>query len=442
MNSRVTNIFKPLLDTLLSTGFFSIAGSSIINRLLSFMSGIIVVRLLSKADYGIYSYAYNLLNIALLFNGIGFSSAFIQLCCEPGGRKRENSLELLGFTGGMGFDLILSVCIFLIATFLPENMPGTRQLLQLCALFPIPQFLYDMQSSALRAQLRNSEYAKANVINTAFVVAGTLLGAVAHGAIGLLIGRATGILISTGVVFYRFGVPVLFTSQGRADLGRERSLGKNERLDYVKIAISSALANGISSFTYLIGTFMIGQLLHDPLEVASYEAASSIPVALNFIPVTVMTYVYPYFAHHKDDLLWVRKNYFRLLTLSFIGFGTVSLACALFAPQIISLVYGEQYFSSVLPFRILLIGSWIGATFRIVSGNLLVTQRLVTANLLSSILTVSTILFLNYILVPSMGSLGSAIAQTVGLCASGIFNTTAFALKISGKQLGGNAVIR
>lgn len=421
---------KRLWCTLSSTGFFSIAGSTVVNRILSFMSGVLVVRILSKTDYGIYAYAYNILNIALLFNGIGVASAFIQLCSEPGGRSKETQLERCGFLGGGIFDVVLSVGIFFWASLVPEDMPGTRLLLQICALFPIPQFLFDMQSAALRAQLRNSDYALSNVINTLCVVTGTLLGAFLFGSMGLLVGRMLGILTSVIWIRLRFGVPLFLSVSSSDEKGRVDWLSRGELIDYAKISVSSALANGISSFTYLIGTFMLGQMLGNPLEVASYEAASAIPVALNFIPVTIMTYVYPYFALHKDDLPWVRRNYIKLLALTFVGFGAIALVCLVWAPQIVSLVYGDQYLSSVAAFRILSVGSWIGATFRIVSGNLLVTQRLVLANLVSTTLTVASILFLNVVLVPLWGSYGSAVAQTIGLSISGVFNTVVFVTKI------------
>lgn len=431
MLARGKTRLRALFEALSTTGFFSIAGSTIVNRILSFMSGILVVRLLSKTDYGVYSYAYNILNIALLFNGIGVASAFIQLCCEPGGNKKEADLERWGFKCGGLFDVLLSVILLFWVTFTPESMPGTRPLLQICALYPIPQFMFDMQAAALRAQLRNNDYATANVINTSCVVAGTVVGAFLFGAIGLLVGRVAGIVVSTILVFSRFGVPLLLSLLRAGEEAGSITLQRAELWDYARIAVSSALANGVASFTYLIGTFIIGQLLQNPLEVASYEAASAIPVALNFIPATLMTYVYPYFARNKNNLGWVRKYYSLLLTLTFVGFGIVAIVCFAAAPQIISLVYGAQYVSSVTAFRILIIGSWIGATFRIVSGNLLVTQRLILSNLVGNVLTVGSILILNLLLVPRMGAIGSAIAQTIGLCISGIFNTVSFSIRIN-----------
>ena len=67
-----------------TTGFFSIVGAGTLNKIISFVTGIILVRILSKADYGAYSYALNIINFFVLLNGLGTSSCIVQLCVERG----------------------------------------------------------------------------------------------------------------------------------------------------------------------------------------------------------------------------------------------------------------------------------------------------------------------------------------------------------------------
>lgn len=420
--------FNYLITLLSTTGFFSIAGSTVVNKILSFLSGILVVRILSKADFGVYSYVYNLLNIALLFNGCGVASALIQLCSEKANDGAQFVLERFAYFFGGLFDFGLMLALFLYASFMLEEMPGARLLLQFCSLFPLPQLVYELQCALLRSQLRNNDYARANLVNTACVVAGTIGGSLAMGAFGLLIGRLLGMAISSLIIYKLLHVPFFFSDS--VNTKAIAPLSSNERREYVKLSLSSVLANGISSFTYLIGTFMIGKLLGDPMQVASYEAACAIPVAFNFMPAAVMTYVYPYFARRKDDLPWVRKHYWRLIAIGLAVFGSVALICFVLAPFIISTVYGESYIDSVGAFRVLMFGFWIGSVFRIMSGNLLVTQHLVISNVISSVLTVSVIIVCNVILIPLVGFIGSAYAQTIGLCLSGVFNTAVFYKKI------------
>ena len=59
--------------------------------------------------------------------------------------------------------------------------------------------------------------------------------------------------------------------------------------------------NALSQLLYLLDLFVIG--IVDPQEtiIASYKVATVIPTALIFIPNSLVIYIYPYFAEHKDD---------------------------------------------------------------------------------------------------------------------------------------------
>ena len=77
----ITNI-KHLLRKLTKTGFFHIFGSSVLNKILSFMCSIVVVRIVSKISFGEYTYANNIVSLILLFSGLGMVSGTFQLCSE------------------------------------------------------------------------------------------------------------------------------------------------------------------------------------------------------------------------------------------------------------------------------------------------------------------------------------------------------------------------
>lgn len=51
---------KTLVSKLRASGFFHVFGSTVINKIVVFASGLILVRILSKADYGVYTYANNI----------------------------------------------------------------------------------------------------------------------------------------------------------------------------------------------------------------------------------------------------------------------------------------------------------------------------------------------------------------------------------------------
>ena len=80
-NNRGTFI-KRITSKLGCTGFFHVFGSTAINKIISFASGIVLVRLISKSEYGIFSYANNLLNFFMIACGLGAASGILQMCSE------------------------------------------------------------------------------------------------------------------------------------------------------------------------------------------------------------------------------------------------------------------------------------------------------------------------------------------------------------------------
>ena len=58
---------KDNIRTLLHTGFGHIFIANVINQIISFISGFILIRVLTKSDYGIYSYAFNIYSFIAFF---------------------------------------------------------------------------------------------------------------------------------------------------------------------------------------------------------------------------------------------------------------------------------------------------------------------------------------------------------------------------------------
>ena len=110
-HSAITNRLSDGLRRLFRAGLFDIFGADALNKVLTFVSGMIVVRLIPQEVYGVYSYAYNILNIILLFNGLGASSAILQLTSERTFADRKRDIEIAGMRMGFAFDLLLLIII-------------------------------------------------------------------------------------------------------------------------------------------------------------------------------------------------------------------------------------------------------------------------------------------------------------------------------------------
>lgn len=411
MDKRINDIKK-----LFKTGFFHIFGTNVINKMLGFLSSIILLRIISKPEYGIFTYAWNIYNIVLLFNGLGIVSGVLQLSSEHAGDLEFNKrISNFGTRFGIKIDLLLAVVLLGIGAFVPLKIESSRSLiLMLCAL-PIIQLLYELTTISLRTQKRNREYAKLQLINTIVLYAVSLPASFWLREMGLVIGHYCSCVVSIILGMTVFRVSII--NNENEDIGSDKS-------PLIKISANSMVNNGLSHLLYLLDVFVLG--IVDPQEtiLASYKVATIIPSALVFIPASLVVYIYPYFAEHKDDKEWCKKNY-RKMIMIFGAFNIlVSAILFIFAPLIVKVVFGEQYLDCVPVFRILAVNYFISATFRTISGNLLVTQRALRFNLLVVIVSSAVNAVADFFFIQWWGMIGAAIATISVVVISSVLSTS------------------
>ena len=406
----------PKIKTLFKTGFFHIFGSSVINKIIAFMSSVVLVRILTKAEYGVFTYAWNIYSIILIFNGMGIESGVLQVSSEHSGDTEfGDRASNYGIRFGIKFDLFLGVIILLIGLFAPLKIEASREILCMLCILPISQILFQMTTTYLRAQKRNQEFARLTVLNTALIFVVSAGCAFIFREKGLVFGYYAAYLSSfvVGLLIYHIRI-----------FNNSMPLDGEERKGLLKIAVISMTNSGLSQLMYLLDVFVLG--IVDPQEtiLASYKVATMIPSALAFIPLALITYLYPYFAEHRGDGNWCLKRYKQIL----LGLGGLNLliSVVLFtgAQMIIRLLFGEQYLDAVSVFRILSVNYFFSGTFRILSGNLLVTQRKLKFNLFVAIVSSLTNVVADYFFIQWWGSIGAALATVLVVFVSSVLSTT------------------
>lgn len=402
---------KIQIGSLLKTGFFHIFGASTINRVLAVILSFVLVRLLSKADYGVYAYAFNIVSFFVLFNGLGVTSAILQICSELyRDNAKEHAIYGYGYSMGCRIDIIVTVLIFLIGIFVPLQIAGSNLLLALYCVYPFATLLFELKTVRLRVLLMNQEFAFATNIQSFLLVALSIGGAFLFGSVGLVVGQVLSYLLAYGYLCARY--PFHISSQEK--------LSSVDKRDFWRISIISSFNNGLSQALTLTGTFFIGSLLANDYMVANYQVATLIPYGLLFVPGAFMTYAYPYFARNNKDKEWTIRNYLKVTVGSLAIMGLIAGVFALIAPFIISLLFGDQYLDIVPAFRILLLGFFIAATFRQPAGNFLVTQRKLLTNTVIGIITIIANVLCSLILIPQFSMCGAAMTYvlTMGISAA------------------------
>lgn len=403
------------IEKLIKTGFFHIFSASVINKILAFLSNIVVVRLISKIDYGVFAYADNIVSLVLIATGMGMVSATFQLASETKGEEQERIYKY-GSSIGIKFNILLSLVIVFISQFLPLKFTSAREYLLLLSANPIILIIIEFQQVYLRSKMENKKFSFASLINTILVVLGAIIGAVIATAKGMIIGRLCAYILTACIIWYKFEVH--FQIHTNKD-----EIPKDTKRVLYKISIISMLNNGIAEILYLMDVFLLGMIISSETVIASYKVATVIPTAMAFIPSAVVTYIYPYFAAHKNDKKWCLRNYIKLIKY----FGAINLIISVLmfvlAKPIILILYGAQYLDAVLCFRILSVNYFFLSTFRIISGNLLVTQRKLGFSLMVNIICGTVNIIGNLILIPKFASLGAATTTVIVVLVSSLLST-------------------
>lgn len=412
--SEIRTSLSKRLDGLKNTGFFHIFGASTVNKLLGVVLSFVLVRILPQAEYGVYAYALNIANYFLILNGLGVVSAILQICSEEHKDKiKANSFFAYGYKWGAIVDCLIAGGMLLVSIFVPLAIPESNKILSLLCLYPLSVLLFTIKITRLRVQLNNRDYAISTVTQTVLMVIFSLVGVLTFQAVGLVVGQTASYFIAYLIVC------VKFPSKGISC----QPLNEQEKTNFWKISIISAVTEGLSQALSLIGTFLTGLLLASDTLVAIYQASTMIPFGLLFIPSAIVTYIYPYFARNKDNANWTRANYKKLTAYTFVGMAAITLVICLFAEPIVLFFFGESYREAIPILRILMIAFLIASTFRQIPGNLLVTQWKLKTNTVIALISIIVNVLSSLLLIPNFEVYGAAWSYVLTIGFNSVLST-------------------
>ena len=407
------NQVRSALSKLLSTGFFNIVGSSILNRIITFLSGMILVRVLSKSEYGSYSYALNIINYFILINGLGASSCVVQFCVEQRDEQRAEEAYRVICWIGIIWDVFLTLAILFVGLFVTLPMEGANELMLWLAPFPFVSHLVELQQQRLRSQFRTSQYAWATNINTTLVVIFSVGGALLASSVGLSIGRTFAMIATIFVVLSLFRVTVF---------KKPHHISKELIVDVVKMSSTVCATNAVSQALILVGTSLVGSVIANPEITATYSTSTTIPFALSFIPSMIITYVMPYFVQNACNRRWVLRSWALCTLAVFIIAVPIWLICIIFSDELISLIFGLRYLDSVPSFCVLMTAFLISAPLRTVSGNILASHRKYVFNLGSNIVSLVICFVVSFSTLARFGIVGASIGYLAAMMSGSLIN--------------------
>lgn len=388
----------------INDGLLHIFSTSVINKIVSLLTNVIIVRIISKADYGIFSYAYNIITTVMIVSSIGVLPAQLQYGCEIKDEEKRKQVEKTLFLIGLASNILFSIGTFIYASFAALKIPESRSLLQLLSFLPVPVYLYSAINTEMRILLKNKNYARSTNIQTVAYFVFACAGGFFFSTVGTSIGRYLGYIpaIVYGCIVIRGQI-------------KEYSKIKAEKhiKPYLKYAFWAVMTNAAASLLYHLDVLVVGMVTVDSDVIASYKVATQIPTALLIIPTAITTYAYPKFVQHRDDPEWLSSR-FRKMQLIMGVFNAVIAAVAIALSRfVITFIYGDQYKDAILIFCMLMVSYFISATFRVLYGHVLAMMHKVKTNFCISVISCVINIIADYFLVMKYGSIGAAIATII-----------------------------
>lgn len=321
--------------------------------------------------------------------------------------------------------------MLIISIYIPMKLEGSAEILILMSGIPIFIIIFNLIQTYNRIFLKNKEFSYITSFNSLLMLIFLILGGYYFNVKGVVLGiyLAYTITIIFGIKYSKIFLRRIIKS---------RELTKIKKKDFSKYSFICVSCNSISGILYLIDIFMIGIIISESNVLASYKGATLIPFALNFIPSSVITFIFPYFVKNRRNKKWIREKS-KLLIISLGCFNLiVSIILIVFAPLIIRIFLGSEYLDAIKIFRILICSYFLTGTFRIPMGNILNTLKKVKVNLYISIFSGVLNIILDIFLIKSMGSLGAAISTVSIVIVTSIMNLIFLVKSINEINTGNN----
>ncbi len=400
MNGFINNIFS---EEKKNSTYVMLA--NIINKIIVMCTSMIVTRVLTKDDYGIWSYALNIYSYLTLVSGAGLATGALQFGTENYNNKKSYMFFSYCFKTGLLINLVLVFVSELISLFFPFPLSGAKTFIMLIIPVLLLDYINELGYSVLRSQNKIRHYTMSLNFSSVIVAIGTCVGSL-FGVTGLVVGRYFSSLCC--VLFI-----AILVLNDRNFFNVRNKLSIEDKKNLWSYSIYVGISAAMNCIVYYLDITFIASMIRDTIDVSVYRVGTQIPVALQFIPNSIVIAVFPIIIYNKDNIKWIKsflkKLYVEVFVLNIIICSIVIIT----APVLITILAGKQYLSSAIILQILTIGYFFSGTFRTISVNVLAAFRRVKYGLFISIISCALDVLFNYCLIIKYKMIGAAYSTVL-----------------------------
>lgn len=178
----------------------------------------------------------------------------------------------------------------------------------------------------------------------------------------------------------------------------------------ISYGFKSYLANMITFLNYRLDTFIIKALSKSTMTVGQYGVSVTLAEQVWVFASAISSVMFPYITSIEND---EDKSKVTSLTFKIVMVVTfMAIIVLFFASNLIRFVYGEDYYGSIIPLKILLIGVFSLSLGKILANDI-ASRGKPELNALSNLIGLLVNVIFNILLIPRFGIVGAAMATSI-----------------------------
>jgi len=386
--------------------FWGLAASTIISAL-----GIIIVaRLLSPSEYGIYTIALTAPNLVMIFRDWGINTAMIRYTAQYNSENKLANVKSILVAGAI-FEIVLglslSILSLLMSGFLATNVfqrPGIKPLIEIASFTILGGALVTAAQSVLIGIEKMGLNSFTMILQSclkAFLM--PLLIILGLGTFGATLGTTIALLIA-GLISILILLKLYRKLQKPND---DRPKIVEDIKTMFKYGLPLSISGIIGGFLTQFYNFLMAIYATD-LMIGNYSVATNFAVLITFFATPISTVLFPAFSKldpqkERETL----RNVFQF-SVKYAAFLVVPAAATIIAlsQPAVSTLFGDKYTNAPLFLALLAVGYLYTAFGNLSIGNLINSQGQTKFNLKLTLLTSAIGFPLSLILIPQFGIIG------------------------------------
>lgn len=387
--------------------FVGVATSSVIMA----VGAIVLARLLSPAEYGLYSVALIPSLMINLFRDWGVNSAMTKYVAHSRAAEKEENIHNI-IAAGLIFEISTGLALSLLSVFLAGSIASTifhrPEIAPLISIVSITIFSGSLLTAAQSSFVgfERMEFQSLTLICQAIIksVLAPLLVLLGFGALGAVLGYTLSFLVA-GIIGSTILYFILFRKLKRTKINRfEISKTLKNLLHYgVPLSISSIIGGFLLQFYGFMMAFYCSDVM-----IGNFQVAINFTVLLTFFTIPIATVLFPAFSKldPQNEPQLLKTVFTSSVKYTAMLLVPATAAVMVLSTPMISTLFGEQYVYAPFFLTLYVIGNLFSVFGNLSMGTLLTGLGETKTLMKLSLLTLLIGLPLAFLLIPNLGIIG------------------------------------